>query len=81
MAEISFVHPDDVEDPELRSFFERAIREGTPRPEIVAIRAHQPDVLRTWMNKWQRVFKQGIVDLELKELVRVRVSSSLECSY
>jgi alkylhydroperoxidase family enzyme len=81
MAEISFVKPEDVEDPKLRAFFERAAREGTPRPEIIAIRAHQPDVLRTWMEKWDRVFKNGIADPALKELIRVRVSSSLECSY
>jgi hypothetical protein len=81
MAEISFVRPEDVEDPELRAFFERAAREGTPRPEIVGIRAHQPDVLRTWMEKWERVFKNGILDRDLKELLRVHVSTSLNCSY
>lgn len=81
MAEISYVKPEDVEDPALREFFERAAREGTPRPEIIAIRAHQPDVLRTWMQKWDRVFKNGIADPHIKELCRVRVSSSLECSY
>ncbi|MBX5476947.1 MAG: hypothetical protein IRZ18_07500 [Clostridia bacterium] len=81
MARISYVDPDSIEDPEIREFIEEARRVGTPRPEIQAIRAHQPDVIRTFVYTWKRLFKGGIVEHELKELIRVRVSSSLACSY
>jgi len=65
----------------IREFFEEARRIGTPRPEIQAIRAHQPDVIRSFMYTWKRLFKGGIVEFELKELCRVRVASTLDCRY
>lgn len=81
MARISYVDPSTIDDPELKAFFEEARLTGTPRPEIQAIRAHQPDVLRAFMYFWQRVFKGGVVDFELKELCRVYVATSLGCTY
>jgi hypothetical protein len=30
---------------------------------------------------WKAVFKGGIVDHELKELLRLRVATSLDCQY
>jgi hypothetical protein len=30
---------------------------------------------------WQSVFKSGIVDHDLKELLRLRVATSLDCQY
>ncbi len=81
MARISYVDPNQIEDEDIRAFFEEAARVGTPRPEIQAIRAHQPDVIRAFMYVWQRLFKGGIVEFELKELCRVRVASSLNCAY
>lgn len=81
MARISYVDPAAIEDPEIREFLEEARRTGTPRPEIQAIRAHRPDVIRSFTYTWKRLFKAGIVEHELKELVRLRISSSLECNY
>ena len=81
MARISYVDPSTIEDEDIRDFFEEARRVGTPRPEIQAIRAHQPDVIRAFMYFWKCVFKSGVVDFQLKELCRVRVASTLKCSY
>jgi len=81
MARISYVDPNTIEDEDIREFFEEARRIGTPRPEIQAIRAHQPDVIRSFMYTWKRLFKGGIVEFELKELWRVRVASTLDCRY
>ena len=38
---ISYVDPATV-DPAMRAEFERCAREGTPRPESQAVRAHVP---------------------------------------
>ena len=57
------------------------MRKSTPRPEIQAIRAQQPEVLRAFVYAWERLFKGGIVDLHLKELCRLRVSTTLGCTY
>jgi hypothetical protein len=81
MARISYVDRDTIEDPEIRAFIEEAERVGTPRPEIQLIRAHVPAVLRSFVYTWKSVFKGGIVEHELKELLRLRVATSLDCEY
>jgi hypothetical protein len=81
MARISYVDPATIDDPEIRSFIEEAEQTGTPRPEIQLIRAHVPAVLRSFVYTWKSVFKSGIVEHELKELLRLRVATSLDCQY
>lgn len=81
MARISYVDKDQIEDPELREALHQAMLRSTPRPEIQAIRAHQPEVLRAFIYTWERLFKGGIVDRHIKELCRLRVSQTLDCNY
>lgn len=78
---ISYVDPSAVTDPRMRAEFERARREGTPRVESQAIRAHVPAVFWSFVNTWNDVFLNGIVDHALKELCRVYVSRSVKCAY
>ena len=80
MARIRYVDLDSV-DEDVRDFVETARRTGTPRPEIQAVRAQQPDVLRAFVHSWKVLFKGGIVDFHLKELLRMRVASTLDCNY
>ncbi|HSN39752.1 MAG TPA: carboxymuconolactone decarboxylase family protein [Burkholderiales bacterium] len=81
MARISYINPDDLEDPELRDALHQAMLRSTPRPEIQAVRAQQPEVLRAFIYTWDRLFKGGIVDRHIKELCRLRVSQTLGCDY
>jgi hypothetical protein len=80
MARIQYVDLDSV-DEDVRDFVETARRTGTPRPEIQAVRAQQPDVLRAFVASWKVLFKGGIVDFHLKELLRMRVATTLDCNY
>jgi hypothetical protein len=70
-----------ISDPEVRAILDRARREGTPRPESQAIRAHNPAVLRAFSQAWEATFKNGVLDHAIKELCRVYVSKSIECEY
>jgi alkylhydroperoxidase family enzyme len=81
MARIAYVDVDELDDPELRAALEHAMLHSTPRPEIQAIRARQPEVLRAFLYTWDRLFKGGVVDLHVKELCRLRVSQTLACDY
>jgi len=81
MARLSYVDPATIDAPEIRAFIEEAERVGTPRPEIQLIRAHVPAVIRSFVYTWQSLFKGGLVEHELKELVRLRVARSLDCAY
>jgi alkylhydroperoxidase family enzyme len=81
MARIAYADPDEIDDAELRAALEHAMLHSTPRPEIQAVRARQPEVLRAFLYTWERLFTGGIVDLHVKELCRLRVSQTLACDY
>ncbi|RSM85800.1 carboxymuconolactone decarboxylase family protein [Kibdelosporangium aridum] len=81
MPRISYVPPESVTDPELVDALEQSRKYGTPRIESQAIRAHVPDVLRTFSRSWQLVFREGVLDHSIKELARVFIAKTLECGY
>src|SRR5512145_2112511 len=78
---ISYVDPATVKDPAMLAEFDRCRREGTPRPESQAIRAHVPAVFWSFANSWRDVFKNGVADHAIKELCRIYVSRSVKCDY
>src|ERR1051325_12248353 len=49
---ISYVQPSTVTDKEMLAKFDRCAREGTPRPESQAIRAHVPATFWSFANTW-----------------------------
>ena len=77
---ISYV-PLEAMTPEMRAEMERCAREGTPRPESTAVRAHVPAAFWAFANSWKDLFREGIVDHPVKELCRVYVSHSVKCEY
>ena len=78
---ISYVDPATVKDPAMIAEFERCAREGTPRPESQAVRAHVPAAFWSFANTWRDVFKNGVADHSIKELCRVYVSRSVLCEF
>jgi hypothetical protein len=81
VARISYIDPDSITDPELAKEMEFSRLYGTPRPETQAIRFHVPDVAKAFMLPWNTIFRQGIVEHQLKELCRVYVSKTIDCDY
>ena len=81
MARLSYIDPASLTDPRDRELLERARLHGTPRPESQAIRAHVPEILRTFSAYWEATFADGLVDNRLKELCRLYVSKTVECNY
>jgi alkylhydroperoxidase family enzyme len=77
---ISYVPLEDM-TPEMRVEMERCAREGTPRPESSAVRAHVPAAFWFFANSWRDLFREGILDHDIKELCRVYVSRSVKCEY
>ncbi|HEV3174783.1 MAG TPA: carboxymuconolactone decarboxylase family protein [Stellaceae bacterium] len=78
---ISYVDPTTLDDPKMLAELERCRREGTPRPESQAIRAHVPAAFWSFADTWQTVFREGVCDHSIKELCRVYVSRSVKCEY
>ena len=81
MPRIPYADPASITDVEIRGYLERARREGAPRPESQAIRAHNPNVIRAFSQAWDLTFRNGVCDHSIKELCRVYVSKSVECEY
>ena len=81
MPRISYVDPDDLTDPDLQAIMEVARVEGVPRPESQAVRAHVPDILRTFSATWKAAISDGNLDHRIKELCRLYISKSVECEY
>ncbi len=77
---ISYV-PLDAMTPEMRREMERCAREGTPRPESTAVRAHVPAAFWFFADSWKSLFREGVVDHRIKELCRVYISRSVKCEY
>src|ERR1043166_2651533 len=77
---ISYV-PLDKMDADMRAEMERCQREGTPRPESSAVRAHVPACFWFFANSWRDIFRSGILDHAIKELCRLYISRSVQCEY
>ena len=78
---ISYVDPAASADERMLAELDRCRREGTPRPESQAIRAHVPAVFWSFADTWRTVFHSGVLDHSVKELCRVYVSRSVKCEY
>ena len=77
---ISYI-PLEKMDAKMRAEMERCQREGTPRPESSAIRAHVPACFWFFADSWHNIFRNGVLDHAIKELCRLYVSRSVTCEY
>jgi alkylhydroperoxidase family enzyme len=77
---ISYV-PLEKMDARMRAEMERCQREGTPRPESSAIRAHVPACFWFFAESWHNIFRTGVLSHAIKELCRLYVSRSVTCEY
>ena len=81
MARLSYVDPATISDPQIRDWLDVAA--GRPGPENQAIRAHQPDVMRSFTQTRKMLFDNGagVVEHQLKELLRAYIAHTIECGY
>jgi alkylhydroperoxidase family enzyme len=77
---ISYI-PLEQMDADMRREMERCQREGTPRPESSAVRAHVPAAFWFFAKSWNDLFRNGVCDHAIKELCRLYVSRSVQCEY
>ncbi|MFN7752239.1 MAG: hypothetical protein ACK5TE_08230 [Pseudomonadota bacterium] len=83
MARIDYIDPQTITDPQIRDWLDAAVQAGRPGPENQAIRAHQPDVMRSFTITREMLFDNGagVVEHDLKELTRAYIAHSIECGY
>ena len=83
MARISYVDPASIAEAELRGWLDEAVAAGRPGPENQAIRAHQPDVMRSFTLTRKALFDNGagVLEHDLKELLRAYIAHTVACGY
>jgi AhpD family alkylhydroperoxidase len=77
---ISYVPVEDM-DERMQEEMQRCAREGTPRPESSAVRAHAPNAFWAFADSWKAIFHEGVLDHSVKELCRVYVSRTVTCEF
>jgi alkylhydroperoxidase family enzyme len=77
---ISYVPLEKMDDA-MRAEMARCAREGTPRPESSAVRAHVPGAFWSFANGWRDIFHNGVCEHAIKELCRLYVSRSVMCEF
>ena len=77
---ISYVALEDM-DARMQEEMQRCAREGTPRPESSAVRAHVPAAFWAFADSWKAIFHEGVCDHAIKDLCRVYISRSVKCEY
>ncbi|MDF1604229.1 carboxymuconolactone decarboxylase [Nocardioides sp. YIM 152315] len=77
---ISYVPFEDM-DEQMQAEMQRAAREGTPRPESNAVRAHVPAAFWAFAKPWEEMFRNGVCDHSIKELCRVYISRTVKCEF
>jgi alkylhydroperoxidase family enzyme len=68
-------------DERMQDEMHRCAREGTPRPESSAVRAHAPNAFWAFADSWQALFHNGVCDHSIKELCRVYISRTVKCEF
>src|SRR3954463_5627340 len=68
-------------DAAMQAEMDRCRREGTPRPESSAVRAHVPGAFWAFANSWRDIFHTGVCDHTIKELCRLYVSRAVTCEF
>jgi alkylhydroperoxidase family enzyme len=68
-------------DERMQEEMARCAREGTPRPESSAVRAHVPAAFWAFADSWKALFHDGVCDHAIKELCRVYISRTVTCEF
>jgi alkylhydroperoxidase family enzyme len=70
-----------LKDPELDLIIENSRRLSTPKPAWYQTLASNPQVAKAFAHYWDASFRNGRVEHEIKELMRICVAQLLGCSF
>ena len=80
MARLTRLSPGQVA-PSLRDLFSKFLAERGNIPNMFRIVAHRPEILESMVAAFRAVMGPGTVQVRLKEMLAVRVSSLNSCDY
>lgn len=81
MARITLKLPSEIDNPDVLAWLQGSIANGRPGPEIQAIRAQHPGVMASFNRTREWLFNDGLLEYDLKELMRAYIATSASCTY
>jgi hypothetical protein len=78
MAFLPYVDPTEIKNPIIKERLVSAMETGTPGPEPMSLRANHPWFARWWYESRKLFIEEGLLESELRELMRVRISTTWE---
>jgi AhpD family alkylhydroperoxidase len=70
-----------LHDPELDRIIEQSQRWSTPKPAWYQTLASNPSIAKAFAHYWDIAFRNGRVEHQIKELMRIAVAQLLGCSF
>ena len=81
MPHISMLDIDDLMNTKLAPYVEKSLELRAPDPAFHAMMGHNEDLSKSMYVAWATVFNKGVVDHNLKEIIRVQLSRMADCNY
>jgi alkylhydroperoxidase family enzyme len=78
MARVKLI-PTERLDPVLRDLTEQAVRHRQ-NPSIFQAMGHLPDAFKAYWNFYTPLRLEGVLDVKLKELVRLKIAALNDCA-
>jgi AhpD family alkylhydroperoxidase len=75
------LEPDQVTDPGLKEVLAEAERYSTPKPAWFLTLGHSPEMAVGYYDYWHLTHRRGRVEHEIKELMRIAISTLLGCEF
>lgn len=75
------VAAETIDDPQLLVVLERAERLSTPKPLWYLTLAHNPQMAIGFADFWELTHRGGRIDHQIKELMRIAISTLLGCEF
>lgn len=80
-SRIPSVSREDINDADLQEVLAQAEKYSTPKPEWYLILAHNPEIAKAYAEFWNITHRGGIVDHNIKELMRIAIAQILDCDF
>lgn len=81
MPNVRLLDLEEIQDPALKEQLGRAMEHGAPDPNYFRIMGHNPELARKFFEVWMESFNRGAIDHKLKEMIRVKMSRYVSCTY
>lgn len=81
MPNVPMLELHEIEDEEIQEMIRQAEERGAPDPNYFRMMGHNPKLTKDFYRVWTESFLGGTLDHKLKEVIRVRMSRAVHCSY